>query len=174
MSKLLPVNYCELSVSCLPGRKFRMAREKSWSSFQAILTGIAQGSKLRPLRYIFFTADIFIPAETSSVTFADDSLIMSRDGSQLREVEKLQHALNQVSSWTKNWKLKLNSSKSILVTYTLRHHKSNLLSGSQKPKAESTKYFGLHLDNRLKWQQHVRQKAEQMKFNQSQMYWLTA
>jgi len=48
----------------------------------------------------------------------------------------------------------------------LLQKKSNLtisLEGSQIPQAESIKYFGLHLDGRLNWKHHVKQKAEQIR-----------
>lgn len=55
------------------------------------------------------------------------------------------------------------------------NEKANLytyLNGVQIPQAESGRYLGIHLDARLNWKHHVRQKAEQIRIKQREMYWL--
>lgn len=94
---------------------------------------------------------------------------------QTKAVEKLQYAIDKVNRWTTDWKIKLNESKSVHVTFALRKKDSNLytyLNGVKIPQEESAKYLRLHLDNRLNWKHHVRQNAEQIKQKQRHMYWL--
>jgi len=73
------------------------------------------------------------------------------------------------------WKIKLNRAKSVHVVYTLRH-KNNILqvylNGEEIPKSETAKYLGLHLDSRLNWKHHVRQKAKQIRQQTINLYWL--
>lgn len=175
MSKLLPRNYCQLLESYLSGRKFRVAHEEAFSGFYPALAGVPQGSVLGPVLYLLYTADIPTTENTFIGTFADDTVIMASDESQPKAVEHLQLALDKVSRWTMDWKIKLNELKSVHVTYALRHVNCNLytyLHGVQIPQADSARYLGLHLDARLNWKHHVRRKAEQIRLKQREMYWL--
>ena len=102
---------------------------------------------------------------------------MSTDESQPKAVKKVQRALNDVSRWTTDWKIKLNELKSVHVTLSLRRKNNNIhtyLNGRQVPQAESTKYLGLHLDSSLNWKHHDKpgQKSEQIRIKQRQLYWL--
>lgn len=175
LSKILPQNFCQLLESYLSNRKFRVIQDEAYSNFYATQAGVPQGSVLGPLLYVIYTADIPTTDKTFIGTFADDTVIMSADESQSKAVEKLQQALNNVSKWTMDWKIKLNELKSTHVTFTLRRKDHSLytyLNGVQVPQAESAKYLGLHLDARLNWKHHVRQKTEQVRIKQRQMYWL--
>ena len=175
MSKMFPRNYCKLMESYLSDRKFRVIHGEAYSEFYPTEAGVPQGSVLGPFLYLLFTADIPTTEDTFIGTFADDTVIMSTDESQPKAVEKLQRALNNVSRWTTDWKIKLNEQKSVHVTFTLRRKNNNIhtyINGRQVPQAESTKYLGLHLDSKLNWKHHVRQKAEQIRIKQRQLYWL--
>ena len=46
------------------------------------------------------------------------------------------------------------------------------LNGTPVPQSETAKYLGLHLDSRLNWRHHVRQKALQISEKLRQMYWI--
>lgn len=175
LSKLLPANYCQLLESYLSDRKFRVKDQETYSSFYPILAGVPQGSVMAPLLYLIYTADIPVTNDSFIGTFADDTAIMATDIYQPKAVEKLQNALDKISQWTKDWKIKLNENKSNHVNFALRHNNSNLrisLNGILVPQAESAKYLGLNLDSKLKWKHHVKQKAQQLKLKTRQMYWL--
>lgn len=175
MSKTLPGNYCQLLESYISDRKFRVKDEETYSSFYPILAGVPQGSVLAPLLYTLYTADIPVTKNSFIGTFADDTAIMATNNSQAKAVNQLQNALDKINQWTIDWKIKLNETKSNHITFTLRHKNSNLriyLNGIHVPQVESAKYLGLHLDNKLNWKHHVKQKSIQMKHKTRQMYWL--
>lgn len=175
MNKMLPHNYCQLLESYLSGRKFRVAHDGAFSAFYPIAAGVPQGSVIGPLLYLLYTADIPTTEKTVLGTFADDTVIMATDTSQVKATESLQVAIDKISQWTRDWKIKLNGTKSVHVTYALRQRNSNLhiyLDGVKIPQAESARYLGLHLDARLNWKHHVRQKAEQIRIKTREMYWL--
>lgn len=84
---------------------------------------------------------------------------MATDEAQPVAVKSLQNALDKINQWTIDWKIKLNETKSSHITYALRHTNSNLriyLNGIPIPQAESAKYLGLNLDNKLNWIHHVK------------------
>lgn len=175
MSKLLPSNFCQLLESYISERTFRVKHEEACSNFYPIKAGVPQGSVLGPLLYVLYTADIPTTTGTTIGTFADDTVIMAKSESQDEAVEHLQRALDKVTQWTRDWKIKLNEQKSIQVTFTLRRKNTQLythLNGIKVPQAESAKYLGLHLDSRLNWKHHVRQKALQVSHKLREMYWV--
>jgi len=51
--------------------------------------------------------------------FADDTTILATDGDQQTATDQLQRTLNNVSNWTKRWKININSGKSVHINYTL-------------------------------------------------------
>jgi len=175
LSKNLPANYCQLLESYLTDRKFRVKDQETYSDYYPIQAGVPQGSVLAPLLYLIYTADIPVPANSFIGAFADDTAIMTSDKSQFKANIKLQKSLDKIYKWTTDWKIKLNETKSNHVTFTLRRSNSNLrvyLNGIPIPQAESAKYLGLHLDNKLNWKHHVKQKSQQLKLKTKKMYWL--
>lgn len=175
LSKLLPSNLCQLMESYISERKFRVAYEEARSVLHPIQAGVPQGSVLGPLLYLLYTADIPTSTETIIGTFADDTVIMATSNNEKEATEKLQRALNKITKWTRDWKIKLNELKSVQVTYTLRkknNQYNTYLNGIQVPKEKSAKYLGLHLDERLNWNHHVKQKALQIRLKLREMYWI--
>ena len=175
MSKLLPGNFCQLLESYLTDREFRVMHEGAFSGFYQIKAGVPQGSVLGPFLYLLYTADIPTTDETFMGTFADDTTMMATGDTQVEATQKLQHAVDKVSQWNTDWKIKLNEIKSIHVTYALRTTSSNhqiYLNGTPIPQADSAKLLGMHLDKRLSWKHHVKRKAKQIKLKTRQMYWM--
>ena len=69
----------------------------------------------------------------------------------------------------------VNEKKSVQVTFTLRRknpHYVTYLNNVPIPQAESAKYLGMHLDSRLNWKHHIKQKALQVAAKLRQMYWI--
>jgi len=52
--------------------------------------------------------------------FTDDTVISANDEDQQTATDQLQRTLNNVSNWTKRWKIKINSEKPMYISYTLR------------------------------------------------------
>jgi len=59
-----------------------------------------------------------------------------------------------------NWRFKINQSKSIHTTFTLRLAPCDdvFIYETQFPSAQNTKYLGLTLDKMLTWAQHIKSK----------------
>lgn len=52
--------------------------------------------------------------------FADDTAILTTSNDQQIATENLQTSINHIINWTRRWKIKINSDKSVHVNYTLR------------------------------------------------------
>lgn len=171
----LPGNMCELLQSYLAQRKFRVAFEDARSSFYNIQAGVPQGSVLGPTLYLLYTADIPRTPKTTLAVFADDTAILAVSDTQEEATRQLQEAVDKIMAWTRKWRIKLNKQKSVQVTFALRKRDIQhciFINRVQIPQAETVKYLRLHLDSRLNWKHHVRQKAQQIRLKLREMYWL--
>ena len=91
-------------------------------------------------------------------TFADGTAILSVARTENIVKHKLQSALTSALEWIRKWCIKLNSSESTHDDFTT---KSTLgipifMDGIQIPYANTTKYLGITLDEKLHWNDHVK------------------
>ena len=77
----------------------------------------------------------------------------------------LQEHLHLIEKWLKNWKIKVNESKSSHITFTLQNGHCPAVSINQTivPQPEAVKYLGLHFDCRLNWKEHIYKKKKENK-----------
>jgi hypothetical protein len=61
--------------SYLQNRHFLLKTENEYTELFPINAGVPQGSVFGPLLYLLFTAEVPISPETTSATFADDTVI---------------------------------------------------------------------------------------------------
>ena len=94
----------------------RIKNEKS--SLKKIHAGVPQDGVLGPILYALFTADLPGPG-TKIYTFADDTAILSTQKSIRKATKTLQNHLNEIEKWTKNNKIKINTTKCVHLTFTL-------------------------------------------------------
>ena len=67
-------------------------------------------------------------------------------------------ALNSLSKWGTENNMEINASKTVYQFFSMRHKNDNFdlkINSQQLPKSDSTKYLGIHMDNKLSWKNHV-------------------
>jgi len=96
-------------------------------------------------------------------TFADDTAIFATHADPTTASRNLQEQLNTVENWLKNWKIKVNETKSSHITFNLRKENFLPISINQTvlPQVESVKYLGLHFECKLNWKEHIIKKRKQ-------------
>ncbi|KAL4149779.1 hypothetical protein QTP88_003644 [Uroleucon formosanum] len=103
--------------------QFAVRYRSSLSDQSEIQAGVPQGAIAAPLLFNIFIADQ-LPQTTSTNTlvaeYADDKAIISTHENPLIASNMLQNHLTQIESWCKNWKVKINESKSCHITFTLK------------------------------------------------------
>ena len=172
LKALLPYTFFEFFRTYLNERSFRVKLHDCTSDLYRVEAGVPQGSVLGPVLYTIFTADLPLTNSTTIATFADDTVIMSRDTQSTRASQNLQSHLQVLETWLSKWRIKANATKSVQVTFTLRRDTCPPVSlfNVQLPQAESAKYLGIHLDRRLTWQRHIFMKRKQLGIKLTSMF----
>jgi hypothetical protein len=58
-------------------------------------------------------------SNTLLATYADDTVILSSSPNPILASVELQDHANKIEKWVKKWKIKINTEKSVQVTFTL-------------------------------------------------------
>lgn len=174
IERSLPKPHSELLISYISNRLFRVRHEDSYSELKEISAGVPQGSVLGPLLYLLYTSDLPDMEEAVIATFADDTAIIVEGNSIEETTNNLQIATDKISTWTKKWRIRLNEVKSVHVNYTNRriNYLPIVINGKTVPFANKAKYLGMTLDAKLKWNEHVKKKTEELNIKFRKMYWL--
>ncbi|PSN39612.1 RNA-directed DNA polymerase from mobile element jockey [Blattella germanica] len=99
--------------------------------------------------------------------YADDTVSFTASSDILIAADSLQNILNEISSWSSNWRIRLNSQKCIVKLFSMRKctifpllslNNENL---NWLPDKEPVKYLGVYLDRRLNWNAHIKNKIIQ-------------
>ena len=172
--KTLRPPYPKLFKSYLNDRYFQTKVGSETSEIYPIEAGVPQGSVLGPMLYVLFTSDIPTSTNTTTGTFADDTAILSSNKSLELATVHLQQHLDTLQDWFKKWRIKINESKSVHITFTLRKKKPTVvhINNAVIPSKEEVKYLGMHLDCKMTWKCHIIKKRKQIDLLIKQMSWL--
>lgn len=138
-------------MSYLQHRYFQIKYGEAISELKEIQTGVPQASVLGPILYLLHTGDLPKTEGVMIRTFADDTAIIAAHASPDKATNMLQKSLSEIKAWLKRWRIKVNETKSIYVTFATRSETCPLvkLNGNQISQLDEAKYLGLYLDKRL-------------------------
>jgi hypothetical protein len=117
--RILPSSYFKLLKSYLNESQFETKFNGETSSRFHIHSGVPQGSILGPLLHVLHTSDLPTSKETTSGTFADDTTIFATHEDPTIASLNLQEHLHIIKKWLKKWKIKVNESMPLHITFTL-------------------------------------------------------
>ena len=135
----------------------------------AVDTGIPQGSPLSPILYLFYNADLLEQCAGNSVStlgYIDDVSLLATGVTPQHNTRALKIAHKKAEDWARKHGSVFATSKYTLVHFTRRRRINNThplrLPGITITPAQSCRYLGLQMDNKLNWRdhiQHIQQKA---------------
>ena len=140
-------------------RTQRTVVENKFSSVCAVTSGVPQGTVLAPKLFNLYLESLILNIDkkceqTKVYAFADDLKILSSNP------QDLQIALNTIESWSSNWNLQIQPSKSEHIFFPYSRNSSSSLNTfyinqAPIPKSENVKDLGLILSNNLKWSNYI-------------------
>ena len=143
----------------LTNRTQKVVVEGETSNHLKVLSGVPQGTVLDPLMFLLYVNDISTGIGSSIRLFADDC-VLYRVIKSTEDHDQLQHDLNILTEWTKQWQMVLNPAKCVILNCTrslspslATYSINNVLLRS----VEQHKYLGVLLHNSMSWSKHIQE-----------------
>ena len=143
--------------SFLHERKQRVMCNNSCSNWTPIRCGVPQGSLLSPLLFNIFMNDMNEAVIGSSLRlYADDTTQYVADKNPTVLQSSLNQDMERLSSWLDHNYLRANGDKTqAMVLGKSTHHYDLKFNGAPIDIKEHLKILGVHLDNKLTFQEHI-------------------
>ena len=146
-----------LAYRLLKWPKSKVFVKSSFSESKVLGGGVPQGSVLGPLLFLIYVNDIADSLLSITRLFADDSslAVSSRDVNMIEET--LNHDLNSILVWSKQWLVNFNPAKTeaMFLTYCHRNSPTLLFDNTLVQLVDHHKHLGLTLSRDGSWHQHI-------------------
>lgn len=163
-----------LMTSYLSGRKQCVTLDNEVSSTRVVSFGVPQGTVLGPILFILYVNSLFdlqIPAEITS--FADDTVFFFEDNNWENLKQKVVTAFPLIVEFFNSKLLTINFKKTIYLPFT--SYEPNLpgygeinipINGNtiQIKSSKTVKYLGITLDSNLKWNAHMKNLTQKIRY----------
>ena len=123
----------------------------------AVLSGVPQGTVLRPLLFLCFINDVPECISSKIQLYADDVLLY-REIETREDCIKLQMDLDALQNWENTWNMHFNTAKCYYTRFTnKRCHivHSYYIHNAELVENSTMKNLGISIDNKLTWRNHV-------------------
>ena len=141
----------------LANRKQRVQIRRSYSEWSPVVSGVPQGSILRPILFLIYVSDIPNIITSIAKLFADDTEIY-RQINKVEDSIALQSDLTTVDLLADRWHVKFNPSKCEVMRITHNKDKSTTryqVSGTKLRNVSSYKDLGVIMASDLTWTKHA-------------------
>jgi hypothetical protein len=123
--------------------------------------------------YTWYTVDLPTTNNTTIATFADDTALLATDSDAALASQRLQNHLDLLQDWFDKWKIKINQTKSLQITFTTKRANCPpvTINNIHIPVLNEVKYLGLYLD-KFTWKKHIKTKRQHLNLRVRQISWL--
>jgi hypothetical protein len=150
----------DLMCSYLDKRKIRVTLNGSKSKWHKVTAGVPQGSILGPLLFLIYIDDIVNNLESDIYLYADDAVLMSsftKDDTTIN-FEQMNRDLERLSNWASKWFMQFNPAKTkfmVISNNQQTQYPTLSLNGADLEKVHTYPQIGLHLNDRMNWEDHI-------------------
>ena len=134
-----------------------------------ITFGTAQGSCLGPLLFVIFCNDIYqLPIFGKLILLADDTTLIESHKNKKFLQYALSHDMTLLMDWFVANKLTLNLAKTLAMEFWLvKDNNASTIKfmDVEIPIVQVTKFLGVYLDDKLKWEYHANQVYNEIQAN---------
>ena len=143
--------------SYLSDRQQKVVINNSSSNFLKVSAGVPQGSVLGPLLFIIYINDIAENLISLTRLFADDTSFSSSGCDELQIQSVINHDLNALSEWSRQWLMSFNPEKTEIMLFSNREvpNISFTFNGNDIPITKTHKHLGVTFSDDAKWNTHV-------------------
>ena len=128
------------------------------SDMAPVVSGVPQGTALRPLLFSLYINDISAGTESEIRLFADDC-VCYREIKNEEDTLKLQRDIDRLGSWARKWGIRFQPVKCNMMQLTNKRcskiQANYTLEGTVLENVESIKYLRVTIKNDLKWNIHI-------------------
>lgn len=123
--------------------------------------GVPQGGVISPTLFLIFIDDIVdqLSQHIGRALHADDFAAWCESEHLSTARYRMQEVLDQIGTWTSDWGVELNQSKTVTTIFslsTLPESVSLKIHGKKLKQESNPTYLGVKLDKRLTWSPHLR------------------
>jgi len=138
---------------------------ETFSKYKQRKVGLPQGAVTSTTLFNTYINDLPNIVRNTNINmgmYADDVVIWASTKNNAKQHKTLEQTMNTVlnslSKWATDNNMEINASKTVYQFFSMRHKNDNFdlnINNQKLPKSESTKYLGVHMDNKLTWKNHV-------------------
>ena len=147
-------------VSYLDNRQQYVTYNEFSSNRSTMLCGVPQGSILGPILFLLYINDLVSVCKHSvPFLFADDTNLFTSGINLIELAKQVNEELEHISLWLKINKLSLNIKKTHFMVFTSKKQIEKVsvnIDGHPIDEEKSTKFLGVHIDNKLTWKKHIK------------------
>ena len=153
----LNTNIVEWIGSYLTARSQKVVISGVSSDLTTVISGVPQGSVLRPLLFLIYINDICSLSISSQMVLYADDLVLYKVIQNETDFMELQSDTVEVPKSVQDNSLTFNTSKckSVLITCKMKTMPPLYLNGQVIVEVKNYKYLGVYLTSDLKWDTHI-------------------
>jgi hypothetical protein len=145
----LPTGVCSWIESFLSERKMRVSVNGEFSNWISVVSGVPQGSVLGPLLFLLYVDDLPSLVSNELKMFADDTKLWTKI-SNLLSSNTLQADLAKLEVWARDWLLKFNEDKCVVIHVGHSIPTEYFLNGTRLKSVTEERDLGVLISNDLK------------------------